>query len=64
MKQWFVQKTVINLNYSPEKNGVTRFGVKLSPCPHANEDAYGKMKEQFKSHKASGTCEEVVRLLQ
>ncbi|KAG1157186.1 hypothetical protein G6F37_006929 [Rhizopus arrhizus] len=41
--------------YSPEKNGVTHLGAKLSPHPHANKDTYRKMKMQLKQHEASGT---------
>ncbi|KAG0795861.1 hypothetical protein G6F16_010691 [Rhizopus arrhizus] len=41
--------------YSPEKNGETRLGAKLSPHPHANKDTYRKMKMQLKQHEASGT---------
>ncbi|KAG0737745.1 hypothetical protein G6F23_010155 [Rhizopus arrhizus] len=41
--------------HSPEKNGETRLGAKLSPHPHANKDTYRKMKMQLKQHEASGT---------
>ncbi|KAG1050841.1 hypothetical protein G6F43_006907 [Rhizopus delemar] len=43
--------------YSPEKNGVTRLGAKLSPHPHANKDAYRKMKMQLKPYDASGALD-------
>lgn len=55
IKQWSVRKAIINLNYSPEKNGVTRLGAKLSPHPHANKDAYRSKKMQLKTHEASAT---------
>ncbi|CAO3703054.1 unnamed protein product [Rhizopus stolonifer] len=34
--------------YSPEKNGVTRLGAKLSPHPDADKDIYRQLKKQLK----------------
>ncbi|KAG1046636.1 hypothetical protein G6F43_010887 [Rhizopus delemar] len=39
--------------YSPEKNGVTRLGAKLSPHPNANKDVYRHLKKQLKPCEAS-----------
>lgn len=36
---------------------MTRLGAKLSPHPHANKDAYRKMKMQLKPYEASGTLD-------
>ncbi|CAO3615034.1 unnamed protein product [Mucor hiemalis] len=40
--------------YSPEKNGVTRLGAKLSPHPKADKEAYRHLKKQLKPCEASG----------
>ncbi|KAG1495164.1 hypothetical protein G6F47_009136 [Rhizopus delemar] len=39
--------------YSPEKDGVTRLGAKLSPHPNANKDVYRHLKKQLKPCEAS-----------
>ncbi|KAG2196985.1 hypothetical protein INT47_006932, partial [Mucor saturninus] len=39
--------------YSPEKNGVTRLGAKLSPHPNADKDIYRNLKKQLKSLEPS-----------
>lgn len=39
--------------YSPEKNGVTRLGAKLSPHPNADIEIYRNLKKQLKPLEAS-----------
>lgn len=56
-------KGFIDFDYSPEKNGVSRLGAKLSPHPHADKDAYRK-KKQLKLHEASGTWTDVKSYIQ
>ncbi|KAI9267073.1 hypothetical protein EDC94DRAFT_657454 [Helicostylum pulchrum] len=54
----FLADTENNRNfhrYCPEKNGVTRLGVNLSPHPHANREAYKKMKELLNPLEVTGT---------
>ncbi|CAO3641517.1 unnamed protein product [Mucor hiemalis] len=39
--------------YSPEKNGVTRLGAKLSPHPNANKELYKALTKNLKSKEAN-----------
>ncbi|KAI9022745.1 hypothetical protein CLU79DRAFT_702229, partial [Phycomyces nitens] len=39
--------------YSPEKNGITRLGAKLSPHPNADKDTYRHLKKQLQPCEAS-----------